>query len=262
MNKDLTMSIVAYNNYDDIKCLLTSIMTNTDLSLIDKIFIIDNGTKVVDDKTVMNFIEYLSKYELVEYINTGDNLGFGEGHNYIISNLSSVYHAIVNPDILVKENALENIIKYMEQNTDVGMVIPRIVNERGELQPVYRKEVTVWDMFIRLFCKDLFKKRQFDHTLQYKDYSQPFQVPFGQGSFLVIRTNLYKEIKGFDKNFFMYMEDADLSKRVNKISKLMYIPYSTVIHKWEKGSHKNLKLFKIHISSMIHYFKKWGIKLY
>ena len=58
----------------------------------------------------------------------------------------------------------------------------------------------------------------------------------------------------------MYMEDADLYKRVNQLSKLMYCPYATVIHRWEKGSHKNMKLFKIHLKSMFLYFKKWGIK--
>ena len=56
------------------------------------------------------------------------------------------------------------------------------------------------------------------------------------------------------------MEDADLCKRVNQLSKLMYCPYATVIHRWEKGSHKNMKLFKIHLKSMFLYFKKWRIK--
>ena len=96
--------------------------------------------------------------------------------------------------------------------------------------------------------------------MQYEDYSKPFQVPFGQGSFLVIKTELFKRINGFDERYFMYMEDADLCKRVNQVSKLMYFPGATVVHKWQRGSHKNKKLFKYHIESMRHYFKKWGYK--
>jgi len=148
----------------------------------------------------------------------------------------------------------------MDNDPSVGMVIPNIVDQSGKRQLVYRKEVTIFDMFIRMFCKELFPKRIAKHTLQDQDYSKTFQVPFGQGSFLVIRTDLFKKIGGFDDRFFMYMEDADLCKRVNQVSKLMYYPGATVIHKWEQGSHKNKILFKYHVQSMNKYFKKWGYK--
>ena len=150
----------------------------------------------------------------------------------------------------------------MDNNRDVGMCIPNIVDEKGERLQVYRKELTVYDMFIRMFCKHLFPKRIAEHTLQNKNYEKPFQVPFGQGSFLVIRTDLFKKLEGFDDRFFMYLEDADLCKRVNQISKLMYYPGASVIHKWEQGSHRSKKLFKYHIQSMRKYFQKWGYKWY
>ena len=84
------------------------------------------------------------------------------------------------------------------------------------------------------------------------------KVPFGQGSFLVVRTNLMKQLDGFDERYFMYVEDADLCKRINQVSTLQYFPYTSVIHLWEKGSHKNPKLMKWHIQAMVKYFKKWG----
>jgi len=107
----------------------------------------------------------------------------------------------------------------------------------------------------------MFKGRQAKHTLQHKDYSVPFQVPFAQGCFLVIRTELFKSLGGFDDRYFMYMEDADLCRRVNERSSVMYYPGATVMHAWEKGSHKSRKLMKIHIRSMLSYFNKWGWKL-
>ena len=154
------------------------------------------------------------------------------------------------------------LINYLDKNDDVGMCIPNITDVYGNRLNVYREEVTVFDMFIRMFCKGLFKKRKAKHTMQYKDYSKPFQVPFGQGSFLVIRTDLFKRLNGFDERYFMYLEDADLCKQVNLSSKLMYLPDATVIHKWEQGSHTNKTLFKYHIKSMKLYFKKWGVKWY
>ena len=263
MKVQLSICIVAYNNYDDISKAVSSLEEFTPKAIIKQIYIVDNSVnseKQKDDLTVLK--TEIDKYEDVCIVSSGENLGFGKGHNFIIDRIESEYHAIVNPDIEFIEDAFTPIIKYMDNNRDVGMCIPNIVDENGERLQVYRKELTVSDMFIRMFFKNLFPKRVAEHTLQNENYTKPFQVPFGQGSFLVIRTELFKKLGGFDDRFFMYLEDADLCKRVNQISKLMYYPGASVIHKWEQGSHKNKKLLRYHIQSMRKYFQKWGYKWY
>lgn len=159
------------------------------------------------------------------------------------------------------ENSFDKIIPYLESNLNVGAVIPRLVDRNHQIEPVYRRELTLFDIFIRYFHPwNLFNKRRAYHTMQDKDYSKPFRVPFGQGSFLVVRTELMQKLNGFDEQYFMYVEDADLCKRINEISILEYFPKTEVIHLWEKGSHKNIKLMKWHMQALIKYFKKWGIK--
>lgn len=259
MSVELSATIVAYNNYDDIKEAISSMDKYTTIE--KKIYVVDNGVAIATPDDIEDFKKFLSAYSDVEYLDAGGNLGFGKGHNFVLPYIDSEYHAIVNPDILFCEDAFTRIVKYMDENQDVGMVIPYITDEEGTMQLVYRKELTVLDMFIRMFCKGMFKNRQAKHTLQDKDYTEPFQVPFGQGSFLVVRTELFRRINGFDEGFFMYVEDADLCKRVNQVSQLMYYPGARVIHKWEKGSHGNKVLFKYHINSMRYYFKKWGWKI-
>lgn len=247
----LSISIVSYNNFNDVKHLIESIEKHTSECISKKIFVIDNA----DEKEKY---EALSKqYSDLLYLHTGQNLGFGRGHNYILDKIESDYHAIVNPDILLTEDSFSNIIDFMGQDESVGMVIPRMVDQNGDMLYVCRRELTRTDMFIRMFCCKVFKKRVNYHEMRDQDYNKPFNVPFGQGSFLVIRSDLFKKLNGFDDNFFMYVEDADLCKRVNHVSKLMYFPGTTVIHKWEKGSHKNFNLFKYHLKSMRYYFKKW-----
>lgn len=260
MSIKLSVCIVAYNNYEDIRNAINSMENFTSSNLSKKIYVVDNGSAVSKPWDVENFRLYVDNISDAEYIDAGENLGFGKGHNKVLDIIDSEYHAIVNPDIIFCEDVFSKVINWMDVNNDVGMTIPLITDENGNRQDVYRKELTVFDMFNRMVLKELFKKRAKKHTLQYMDFTKPFQVPFGQGSFLVIRTDLYKELRGFDDNFFMYVEDADLCKRVNKISKLMYYPDARVIHKWEKGSHKNKALLKCHIESMRYYFKKWGWK--
>lgn len=262
MREKLSVTIVAYHNYDDIQDAVRTIEQFTDNCISKRIYIVDNSEweQKENEPTAIEFQTVLSKYKDVEYIFPGRNLGFGKGHNFVLPKLESEYHAIVNPDILLNSDAFTAIVKYMEQNPDAGMCIPNLTDEKGERLAVYRKELTIVDMFIRMFCGNMFAKRKAEHTLQNMDYSHPFQVPFGQGSFLVIRTELFKELNGFDDRFFMYLEDADLCKRVNQVSKLMYCPDASVIHKWERGSHKNKKMLKFHLQSMKKYFDKWGYK--
>ena len=259
---DLSITIVAYHNYDDIINAVNSIEKNTDNKIKKVIYIVDNSVCNTDNliKKKDEFVTSISVYSDVEYIYCNDNLGFGKGHNFVLEQLDSKYHAIVNPDILVNEDVFSKIMDYMDSDASIGMVIPRLTDEEGNLLKVYRNEIAFRDLFIRMFLSCFFKKRQDYHTMQYEDFNKPFQVPFGQGSFLVVKTQLFKHIGGFDDRYFMYMEDADLCKRINQISKLMYYPDATVVHKWERGSHKSWKLMKIHIYSMIAYFKKWGFK--
>lgn len=264
MGVRLSVTIVAYHNYDDIKNAINTIEKYTGSLISKKIYVVDNSDMNANKYTVEaeQFRNFLSNYLDVEYLSAGYNLGFGKGHNFILPKLDSEYHAIVNPDVLLESDVFSIILDYLDTNQDVGMCIPKITNEHGERLAVYRQYLTVVDMFIRMFCGSMFRKRQASHTMQDMDYSKPFQVPFGQGSFLVIRTSLFKELHGFDDGYFMYLEDADLCRRVNEKSKLMYLPDASVIHKWEKGSHKSWKLFKAHLQSAFYYFKKWGIKLF
>lgn len=252
---DLSITIVAYNNEDDVKAAVCSILEHTALDIKKKIYIVDNSTKE-------NGLEHLREQSAeIIYRKTERNLGFGGGHNYILSELDSKYHAIVNPDIILTEDSFSALMAFMEQQ-QAGMAVPRLLDEQGKLQAVYRRELTVFDMGVRMFLASCFKKRQAHHTMQEMDYTKPFPVPFAQGSFLVIRTDLFRELQGFDERYFMYMEDADLCRRVNQRSSLYYCPDTSVIHRWERGSHKDKSLKKQHIISMIKYFGKWGWRLW
>ena len=248
---DLTVSIVAYEDKEDVLKAVTSLYKVTDPSIRKEVFIIDNSPEPLFDESE------LKAFDSLTYIVNVENLGFGKAHNRVLSLIDSDFHCIMNPDIILEEDVFSILIPFMKDNK-AAIAAPKIMTPEGELQKAYRLDPTRFDMFIRMFVKWGFKKRKDRHTMSGMDYEKPFNVPFIQGSFLLLDTKLFKEAQGFDERFFMYMEDADLCRRLREYAPVLYCPDTYVIHKWEKGSHKSFKLFKAHVSSMRKYFRKWN----
>lgn len=259
----VSVSVVVYRDYETPLRMLESLFNQTSPALSVMVYVVDNseaetaGLVAARDR----FVASVSSLGRVKYVDSGGNLGFGRANNVALGMTEAEYHAFVNPDITFVEDALSELRDFMEENSSAGMAIPRMLDESGALQPVYRREVTVLDALNRTLLGNRLKGRNRWHTFADEDYSRPFRVPFGQGSFLFGRTQLLKELGGFDDRFFMYLEDADLCRRVNEVSELSYCPSATVVHRWERGSHKSARLMRAHLMSYATYFRKWGVRL-
>lgn len=259
---DVSVSVVVYRDFETPKKMLVSLEEHTSPVLSKRVFVVDNSALASGDERVTeqgSFKEFLTELSDVVYLDAGANLGFGKANNVALMESKAEFHAFVNPDIVFLEDSLTQLVAYLRANQEVGMVIPRMIGEDGELLKVYRRDPTLLDALNRTVLGNKLRTREYFHTMQDMDYTKPFDLPFGQGSFLVGRTELLKELGGFDERYFMYLEDADLCRRLNKVSVLRYVPFTTVQHTWERSSHKNAKLFSEHIRSYARYFARWGI---
>lgn len=264
----ISLSVVLYRDYQTPAAMIRSLMQFTDPELQFCVIAVDNSDIHADDSLLAERDQFVSEFSKLDssthqfrYADVHANLGFGKANNVALDMADSQYHVFVNPDILFISDALTALKIFMDAHQNVGMCIPRMVDAEGKALKVYRRGITVLDAFNRMILKNRLRKRDYWHTMGNEDYSRPFQVPFGQGSFLFARTDLLKQLGGFDDSFFMYLEDADLCRRVNQVSQLVYCPDITVIYKWEKGSHKNSRLLKEYLKSYIIYFKKWGLDI-
>lgn len=264
----ISLSVVLYRDYQTPAAMIRSLMQFTDSELQFCIIAVDNSDIHADDTLLADRDRFVSEFSKLDssthqfrYVDAHANLGFGKANNVALGMVDSQYHVFVNPDILFISDTLTSLQNFMNAHQDVGMCIPRMTDAEGNPLKVYRRGITVLDAFNRMILKNRLRKRDYWHTMGGEDYSRPFRVPFGQGSFLFARTDLLKRLGGFDDSFFMYLEDADLCRRVNQASQLVYCPDATVIHKWEQGSHKNFRLFIEHLKSYIIYFKKWGLTI-
>ena len=103
-----------------------------------------------------------------------------------------------------------------------------------------------------------FAKADDHYTMQDEDLSAPRRIEFCTGSFMAVRTDVFKEIGGFDPAYFMYVEDADLTQKVLQKGTVWLAPQFSAIHAWHRAPMRDAGKFKMQLVSMGRYFKKWG----
>lgn len=255
MNKKkmITGSIVTYKNpEEDIKNVIKSFF-NTRLNV--KLYIIDNSLN--------RDIEKICLDSRINYYNNNNNLGFGKGHNIAIKKAikeGSRYHVVLNPDIYFEKDIFKEIVKFMDKNIDVGMMMPKIKFPNGDDQQLCKLLPTPFDLFQRRFLPrwDWAERLNSKYEMNFIEDKEIIESPYLSGCFMFIRTDVLKEIGLFDERIFMYSEDLDLTRRIHmKYRTIMYSKVE-IFHKWERGSYKNKKLLWEQIKSNIYYFNKYG----
>jgi len=221
-----------------------------------KLYLVDNSQ---DDKFRYQFLS-----PDIEYIFTGKNLGFGAGHNIAIRKAigNSHYHLVLNPDIEFKTDILSELFDFMQQNRGVGSVMPKVLYKNGDLQYLCKRLPSPADLFLRRFLPGPLKLMLNPVLQQYelrdRDYNAVMDVPNLSGCFMFIRTEIFNSIGLFDERYFLYMEDTDLCRRINKYYRTVYYPLVSIMHGYSKASYKTFKLTKFHLKSSVKYFNKWG----
>ena len=169
---------------------------------------------IVDNSNNKNFKVNIEKnYKNVKCILSKENLGMGRGNNLGLKKIKTDFAFIMNPDVILEKNTIEEIILASKNLNSFGLIAP-ISNL--EKYPNYH----------------LNKKKD-----QFFDAINPFKVKSVDGYAMILNLKRLKELKSFDnfnyfdENFFMYLENDDLCKRIIDNNENLYIiPKSKVNH--------------------------------
>lgn len=178
---------------------------------VDKVVIVDNGSSDGSDA--------VSRAGLaLDIVHTGRNLGFGRACNLGARRGRAPYILFLNPDAALLPDTLYTAINFMEQpeNVGVGVCGAKLIEEDGAVQrhcalfPTPSVLLAAASGLATLFPKLVpgLHDRDFDHLS-----SRP--VDHVIGAFYLIRRHLFERLGGFDEQFFVYLEDLDLSARVH-----------------------------------------------
>jgi len=249
-DKLLNVSLVIYKHrISDVRQLLKTL---SECALVNNICIVDNSPAPSQDFRGEKITSFFS----------GANLGYGAGHNIAIRKTIKQkipYHLVINPDIEIDPDVPEKLLKYAEENPEIGHIMPLVLYPNGKVQYLCKLLPSPFDLIFRRFLPaSWFRKRIERFELRHSGYNKPMEVPYLSGCFMFFRTDALMKAGLFDERFFMYPEDIDLTRRIRKYYKTVFFPGVNVVHKHEQGSYKSLRMLMIHLLNMIRYFNKWG----
>ena len=188
---------------------------------------------------------------LVDRIVTIDNRsprGFGMNHNAAFLLCKTPYFTVMNPDLHIPADPFDALLAAFESTQDgdaaprgIGMVAPRIVTAKGHPEDSARSLMTPISIIRRRFSRSHRKPAVLPHWLA--------------GMFLMVSSQAFRKVGGFDERFFMYCEDFDLCARFRLAGwDFKVADTATVIHSAQRASHRSRRHLGWHLSSLL---KMW-----
>lgn len=227
-----------------------------------EVIVVSNG-----NKPKFKELKKTYKNKNFKYILNSKNLGYGQGNQQGILKSKGEYFLILNPDIELYKGNLDLMLRFMEEENDVGVLAPQLIYEDGTIQDVYRRFPSVTDFLIkRTFLGRLpfFKKRLHKYLMYDKNPELIEDVDWVVGACVLVRRKMYDAIGGFDPRYFLFLEDTDLCRLMwEKDHRVVYFPKAKATHYHERLSDGGLidifrkKTVRIHIASALKYFWKY-----
>lgn len=203
----LSVITVTFNSKGEIEDFVRSFESqNLDIHL----WLIDNASS---DGTPDIVMRLANEYEWISVRLNDTNVGLAAANNQPLKSLTSPYTAIINPDVVLHPGALKALVAYLEANIDVIAVAPVNVAPDGTPHSSFHKgwslaHLLVWRILPASITQRLYKA--------FRVYDEQ-DVLFASGACIVVRTEDFKSIGGYDPEYFLTVEDVcDLCIRLRQ----------------------------------------------
>ncbi len=171
--------------------------------------------------------------------------GFGANHNSAFAQSTGDIFIVANPDIRAPHLDLSALIE-TTLDPHVGACAPLVLSVDGKIEDSARRFPTVE----RLAKRVVLKRRSADFDVS----KELTAVDWVAGMFIVFSREAFKRVGGFDERYFMYMEDADICRRLSKLHLAVVVdPRCKVVHEARRASRRNLQHLRWHVRSAVRF---------
>lgn len=241
----LSIVIVSYN----VRGCLENCLQSVSRALEDiegEVFVVDNHS---DDDSVETV---RTQYPWVRLIENQENMGFSRANNIAIREARGEYVLLLNPDTIVEEATLREVLRFMDEHLKAGGAGVMMHNADGSLAPESRRALpTPWVSCLKMLG---FTKRYY---MSHLPWDQPGRIEVISGAFCFLRKKALDEVGLLDEDFFMYGEDIDLSYRLLKGGwENWYLPYPITHFKGKSTQKSDYRYVHIFYKAMLIFFRK------
>jgi GT2 family glycosyltransferase len=185
--------------------------------------------------------------------------GFASNINQVISQYPAFdYYLSLNPDVVCLPGMMEGLLAVMQQDSQVGVAGPELLNFDNTVQPSRRRFASFWVLILRALHVDALVKNlpAVDHYLMTNDtFDEVSEVDWVTGAVMLIRKQALDEVGLMDERFFMYFEDEDLCCRMWRAGwKVCYVRSAQAYHAHIAAGRKRI-LSKANFQHLLSAFK-------
>ena len=224
---------------------------------------IDAEILVVDNHSKDGSVEYLQPYlsDNCRLISMNHNVGFAKGNNVAIRQAKGDYILLLNPDTVVGEDVIADVLRFMQDHDDAGAVGVCMHYCDGRKAPESRRGLpTPMTAFYKMtgLCRRFpNSKRYGKYYMAYLPWDEACKIDVVSGAFCMLRKRALDEVGLLDEDFFMYGEDIDLSYRLLKGGYTnWYVPTSILHYKGESTEKSSFRYVHVFYQAMLIFFRK------
>jgi GT2 family glycosyltransferase len=250
--KDVAISIINYNTSKYTIACIGSILEHTVAGLSFDIIVIDNNSEPDDFAYLQNNIQI---HDTITLHRSPINRGFGGGHMESLPYVNATYFLCLNNDSIFLNDCLIYLKEYLDTHPTFGLATAQNFDEAGNFSPSFHHYKTFWKL---LLGKKLLEKiNPVKFPKRKKEYTQPLKITSPNGAFLFFRGSTFAEIGGFDTNIFLYSEEMDFAKKLEKIkTEAALVPQAKFQHFQGKSSKASKAISKEAMLSELYVIKK------
>jgi len=216
---DLSVSIVSWNTRDLLDQCLRSIFETTH-GIDFEVIVVDNESSDGSADMVR------AKYARVLLIENDENVGFARANNQAFKVAQGRYFTLLNPDTYIK-SGLDEAVKYMDCNLDVGVLGCKSLNPDGSVQISWNKHYP--SLFSEVLYNGIRDRRRIrDPQIQ---ADKRFPAAWVGGVCMTVRRTAAQQVGLLDEGYFMYSEETDWCRRFAEAGwRVMHSPCVTIVH--------------------------------
>lgn len=264
MRPALSIIVLSYNTKKILKDCIDSIFRNdkrldfsNKMTPSEKEDIIPTELIIVDNGSLDGSVEYLNKLSKeknknLKVILNKTNLGFGKANNQAMKICRGEYILLLNSDTYVFDASISQTLLWFSTHPEYDVVGCKLLNPDKTNQGSVASFPHLKQAFSMLFLDRLIKG--------VKTMSSPNRVAsvdWIMGAFMLLRKDVYRQTKGFDENYFMYMEEVEWCYRIfQKELKIGFYPNARIIHLGGKSSSGRTEPIINIFNGLIYFYKK------